>query len=246
VVSLAHLPLAARASNAAVAYVAYIGKAFWPSDLAVLYPPRAPESGSVLLAVIFLAGVTFFAWRWIGKRPYFAVGWLWYLGMLVPVIGLVQVGIQAMADRYTYMPMVGLSIVLVWTVADLVEGRRELRLAASAAAIAALAVLSVAAFRQAAYWKTSRTLFEHTLAVTQHNHIIQKQPGVILAREGNSKEAVDLYRAALSTVPDYAEANANLAHELLHSGQFAEAESHLTEALAQNPNLASAHGIWAC
>jgi tetratricopeptide (TPR) repeat protein len=242
VVSLAHLPLAARASNAAVVYAEYIGKAFWPSDLAVLYPPRAPDSGAMLLAVIFLAGVTFLAWRWIGKRPYFAVGWLWYLGMLVPVIGLVQVGIQAMADRYTYMPMVGLSIALVWTVSDLVEGRRELRLAASAAAIAALAVLSVAAFRQAAYWKTSRTLFEHTLAVTQHNHIIQNNLGVILAREGNSKEAVDLYRAALSTVPDYAEANANLAHELLHAGQFAEAESHLTVALAQNPNLASAHG----
>jgi Flp pilus assembly protein TadD len=241
-VSLNRFPLAARAANAAVAYAAYIGKAFWPADLAVLYPPRPPDSGSVLLAVLLLAGITFAAWRWVRKRPYVAVGWLWYLGMLVPVIGLVQVGIQAMADRYTYMPMVGLSIALVWTVADLVEDRRELRLAAAAAAIVALAVLGVAAFRQTEYWKTSRTLFEHTLAVTQHNHIIQNNLGVILTREGNSKEAVALYRAALSTAPDYAEAHANLAHELMKSGEFAEAETLLTQALAQNPNLASAHG----
>jgi tetratricopeptide (TPR) repeat protein len=244
VVSLTHLPLAARAANAAVAYLAYIGKAFWPSDLAVLYPPGSFDSGSAALSAIVLLAVTAVAWLWVKKRPYFAVGWLWYLGMLVPVIGLVQVGIQAMADRYTYMPMVGLSIALVWTVADLLEGRETLRLAAAAAAIVALVVLGVAAIRQAAYWKNSRTLFEHTLAVTRHNHIIQNNLGVILAREGNAKEAIALYREALSTVPDYAEAHANLAHELLHSGQFAEAEPHLMQALALRPDLASAHGDW--
>jgi len=244
VVSLTHLPLAARAGNAAVSYVAYIGKAFWPTDLAVLYPARTPDAAAAFLAAIVLLAVTAVAWRWIVKRPYFAVGWLWYVGMLVPVIGLVQVGIQAMADRYTYMPMVGLSIALVWTVADLVEDRRALRLTAAAAAIAALAVLGVAAFRQAAYWKTSRTLFEHTLAVTRNNHIIQNNLGVVVGREGNSTEAVALYRAALSTVPDYAEAHANLAHELIRQGQYAEGESHLTQALALSPNLASAHGDW--
>jgi tetratricopeptide (TPR) repeat protein len=244
VVSLTHLPLAERAANAAVAYLAYIGKVVWPSDLAVLYPPGSFDSGSAALAALVLLAVTAVAWLWIKKRPYFAVGWLWYLGMLVPVIGLVQVGIQAMADRYTYMPTVGLSIALVWTVADLLEGRETLRLAAASAAIAALVVLGVVAFRQAAYWKTSRTLFEHTLAVTRHNHIIQNNLGVVLAHEGNSKEAIALYREALSTVPDYAEAQANLAHELLHSGQFAEAEPHLMQALALRPNLASAHGDW--
>jgi len=242
VASLAHLPLAVRAGNAAVAYVAYLGKTFWPTDLAVFYPARAPDPESATLAFALLLAVTFLAWRWIKTRPYFAVGWLWYVGMLVPVIGLVQVGIQAMADRYTYMPMVGLSIALVWTVADFVEARRELRMAASAAAIVALVVLSVAAFRQTEYWKTSRELFEHTLAVTQNNYIIQNNLGVILGREGDSKEAVALYRAALSTNPDYPEAHANLAHELLKSGQFDEAGQHLTQALALRPELASAHG----
>jgi len=242
VVSLSHFPLPARAANAAVAYVAYIGKALWPTDLAVLYPGRVADSGSVLLAVVILIAATAVAVLWIRTRPYFAVGWLWYVGMLVPVIGLVQVGIQAMADRYTYLPMVGLSIALVWTVADLVDGRRELRTAAIAASIMALLVLTVASYRQTEYWKSSRDLFEHTLAVTQHNHIIENNLGVILGREGDSKRAVELYRAALSTVPDYSEANANLAHELLKSGQFGEAESHLTKALAENPNISSVHG----
>ena len=242
VASLSNLPLVTRAGNAAVAYLAYLGKTFWPSDLAVFYPARVPEPGSATLALVVLVAVTFLAWRWIETRPYFAVGWLWYLGMLVPVIGLVQVGIQAMADRYTYMPMVGLSIAIVWTVADFVEGRRELRLVSAVVAIIALLALSVATFQQTAYWKTSRTLFEHTLAVTRNNHIIQNNLGVILGREGNSKDAIALYRAALSTAPDYAEAHANLAHELLKSGQFAEAEPHLTQALALRPDVASAHG----
>jgi tetratricopeptide (TPR) repeat protein len=242
VISLTHLPLPARAANAAVAYLAYLGKTFWPSDLAVLYPGRAADPGSAMLAAAVLVAVTAMAWRWIRQRPYFAVGWLWYLGMLVPVIGLVQVGIQAMADRYAYMPTVGLSIALVWTVADFVDRRRELRLIAAAAAIAAIAVLGIAAYRQVEYWKTSRALFEHTLAVTRNNHIIQNNLGVILGREGNSKEATALYRAALATVPDYAEAHANLAHELLKAGEFVEAEPHLRQALELRPNLASAHG----
>jgi tetratricopeptide (TPR) repeat protein len=242
VVSLAHLPFTARAANAAVACVAYIAKGFWPSDLAVLYPQRTPDSGSALLAAILLLAVTALAWLWIKARPYFAVGWLWYLGMLVPVIGLVQVGVQSMADRYTYMPMAGLSIALVWTVADFVENRRGLRLAAGAAAAAAILALGIASFRQAGYWKTSRSLFEHTLAVTRHNHIIENNLGVVLGREGDSQGAIALYKEALSTVPDYAEAHANLAHELLKAGQFAGAEPHLVQALAQKPDLASAHG----
>jgi len=241
VISLARIPFTQRAANAAISYVAYIGKALWPADLAVLYPQRSADSGWAFLAVILLIAVTALAWLWIEKRPYFAVGWLWYLGMLVPVIGLVQVGVQAMADRYTYLPMVGLSITLVWTVADLVGGRRELRLVAAAAVILLIA-FTVASFRQTEYWKTSRSLFEHTLAVTKNNHIIENNMGVILGREGNSKEAMALYKQALAIVPDYAEAQANLGHELLKAGQFADAEQHLTKALALRPDLANAQG----
>jgi tetratricopeptide (TPR) repeat protein len=239
-VSLTRLPLPERIANAALACVDYMEKAFWPVDLAVLYPARPPAPVAVATAVLILVALTVVAWRWVKQRPYFAVGWLWYLGMLVPVIGLVQVGVQAMADRYTYVPMVGLSIALIWTVADFVENRAALRTAAAAVAVLALAAFTGAAYRQAAYWKNSRTLFEHTLAVTRDNYIIQNNLGVVLANEGNSAEAVALYRAALATAPDYAAALANLGHEQLKSGQLGEAYANITKALDFSPDLASA------
>src|ERR1035438_4263550 len=202
VVSLARFSLPARAGNAAIAYVSYMVKTFWPADLAVLYPARGPEFASAVTSLLILMALTGVAWRWVRQRPYFAVGWLWYVGMLVPVIGLVQVGAQSMADRYTYLPMVGLSIAIVWTVADLVENRPALRNAAAVATIVALAALAVASYRQATYWKSSRALFEHTLAVTTDNYVIQNNLGVIVAGEGNSAQAIKLYRAALATTPD--------------------------------------------
>ncbi len=237
VVSLNRFPFPARLANAAIAYVAYIGKTFWPADLGVLYPARGPELSSAVFSLVVLSGVMVTAWLWVKQRPYLAVGWLWYLGMLVPVIGLVQVGSQAMADRYTYVPMVGFSIALVWTVGDLVERRSALRIAASVVTVAALAVLSIASYRQAAYWKTSRTLFEHTLSVTSDNSVIQNNLGVVIAGEGNYGEAINLYRAALSSSPDYAEAQANLGHELLRAGKLDEAQASLAKALVLNPNM---------
>lgn len=240
VVSLTRLPLPERAANAAIAYVAYIGKTFWPADLAVLYPVHEPAPGAAVFAVFILAVITGAAWRWLRQRPYLAVGWLWYLGMLVPVIGLVQVGTQSMADRYTYVPMVGLSIAIVWTIADLIENRPALRIAASATMIPVLVVLAGAAYRQTTYWKSSRTLFEHTLAITENNRIIQNNLGVIVADEGNSAEAVTLFRAALAIAPDYPEAHSNLGHEQLKSGQVDQARASLTKALDLNPNLVRA------
>ena len=241
VVSLTRLPLPVRIANAAVACVGYMEKAVWPAGLAVLYPTRPPAPVAVAVAALILVGLTVLAWRWVTQRPWLAVGWLWYLGMLAPVIGLVQVGVQAMADRYTYVPMVGLSIALVWTVADFVENRAALRNAAAAVAVLVLAVLAAAAYRQTAYWKDSRTLFEHTLAVTRDNYIIENNLGVVAAGEGHSAEAVTLYRAALVISPDYAEALANLGHEQMKSGQFDEAQANLTRALDLSPNLAVAH-----
>jgi len=240
VISLGSLPFAARAANAAIAYVAYAGKAFWPADLAVLYPGHLPDPAAATLAILIVLAITAAAWVWIRTRPYLAAGWLWYLGMLVPVIGLVQVGIQSMADRYTYVPMVGLSIALVWTAADWLQGRPQWRTVTAAASITALVAFSVAAWRQTGYWKNSRTLFEHTLAVTAHNHIIENNLGVIVAGEGDSARALSLYRAALSTVPDYAEAHANLGHELLKSGQMETARASIEKALSIKPNLAVA------
>ena len=242
VVSLTRLPFSERAANAAIAYVAYIGKALWPSRLAVLYPTQPPDAAAAFLAVLILAAISAAAWRWIGERRYLAVGWLWYVGMLAPVIGLVQVGIQSMADRYTYVPMVGLSIALVWTAADWLEGRPALRQAAAAASVIGLLALAAVAYRQTTYWSSSRALFEHTLAVTGPNPIIENNLGVVSGREGKSAEAMALYRAALASSPDYAEAHANLGHELLKAGHIEEAGPEIRKALALSPNLAFAEG----
>jgi protein O-mannosyl-transferase len=242
VVSLNRLSVAARAANAAIAYVAYIAKSFWPVNLAVLYPARAPAPGTGVATALLLAAITAAVWLRVKQRPYLAVGWLWYLGTLVPVIGLIQVGIQAMADRYTYLPMVGISIMIVWSLAELAAGRSALRSVFFAGACAVLAIFSFIAYRQASYWNTSRTLFEHTLAVTKDNHIIQNNLGVVEAADGDPAAALALYHAALATAPDYADAHANLGHVLLRAGQFDEAQSSLQRAIALDPRLAQPHG----
>jgi tetratricopeptide (TPR) repeat protein len=242
VASFAGLPLHLRIANAAVAYVDYMKEALLPVDLAVLYPFWPPAPAAVIASVLILAALTVVAWRWVKQRPYLAVGWLWYLGMLVPVIGLVQVGSQMMADRYTYVPLVGLSIALVWTVADFVEHRAALRTAAAAVAILALAALTGAAYQQAAYWKNSRTLFEHTLAVTRGNYAIENNLGLVVASEGDHARAIELYRSALAIAPDYVEALANLGQEQLHSGQLDQAQPNLTRALDLDPNIAQTQG----
>jgi len=236
VISLARLPFSARVANAAITYVSYVGKAFWPAGLAVLYPLHRPQAESALGALVVLAAATVAALLLVNRWPYLFVGWVWYLVMLVPVIGLVQAGVQSMADRYTYLPLVGLSVALVWSTADLVGSRRLLRSVSAVLAGAALLVLGMCAYRQAGYWKSSRTLFEHTLAVTKGNYIIHNNLGVILAGEGRRDEAIGHYREALAVSPDYAEAHANLGKELLKSGNFDEAFPHLVEALRLKPD----------
>jgi tetratricopeptide (TPR) repeat protein len=238
---LTRLPFKDRLATAAIAYISYIAKSFWPTKLAVLYPYQAHPSQDVFGALVILIGVTIAAFIWARRRPYVLVGWLWYIGMLVPVIGLVQVGAQSMADRYTYLPLVGLSVAAVWLAADLIENRRLLTRAAAVAASAALVVLAVQAHLQARYWKSGEDLFVHALAVTERNHIIQNNLGVALASKGRNDEAILHYSKATVLKPDYAEAHGNLGHELMRAGRFDEAYSHLVTALEITPSLAGAH-----
>jgi tetratricopeptide (TPR) repeat protein len=239
VASLTNVSPGARVSNAAIAYVAYMWKFFWPSGLAVLYPPRTPDPGLVAGAVVLLVLLTVVAWKCAEQRPYITVGWFWYVGTLIPVIGIMQVGVQTMADRYTYLPMVGLSIAIVWPLAQLAESRAMQPVLAGAGVVSVIA-LTVVAYRQTSYWKDSQTLFRHALAVTQNNYILENNLGVITAREGNSQEAISLYRHALSVSPDYAEAEANLGHELFRAGQAEEARSHVEKALRLKPGMPTA------
>jgi tetratricopeptide (TPR) repeat protein len=242
VMALGNFPLPTRLANASIAYVTYLWRAFWPFDLAVLYPAEPPDADAALIAALALLAVTTAAFKNIGRRPYLAVGWLWYLGTLVPVIGLVQVGMQSTADRYTYLPLVGFSLALIWGIAEAVGSRPVLRQAAAALAGSALLLLAVGAHAQAAYWIDSKTLFQHTLEVTKGNYFILNNLGVTLAADGQHEDAISDYRQAISINAGYAEARANLGHELLGMGKLDDAYPMLVEALRLKPDAAVAQG----
>ena len=239
--SLTSVPFLERIENAAVTYVAYLGKAFWPVDLAVLYPLRSPPAAAVFGALLVLIAITSVAIATFRGHPYILIGWLWYLGMLVPVIGIVQVGLTAMADRFTYVPLVGFSIALVWTVAEAVKDSPALRQTAAALAGVFLVAMAVVAYRQAGYWNDSETLFRHTLEVTSNNSVIENNLGVVLARQGKYEEAKALYLRALATDPKYADAHENLGRERLRAGQVPEALKELSEALRLKPGTPETH-----
>jgi len=236
--TLTSFPLPERFANACISYTIYLWKAFWPFRLGVLYPLKPPDPGAALLAGLFLLAITAIALGTTGKHPYLAVGWLWYLGTLVPVSGVVQAGVQSHADRFTYLPLVGCSIALVWAIADVAANNPILRQGAGILAGAMLLLLAVGAHAQAAYWRDSVTLFQHTLDVTQRNYIILNSLGVRLALNGRHDEAMADYQQAISINPGYAEAHANVGHELLLAGKVEEAYGPLVEALRLKPDLA--------
>ncbi len=187
----------ARFANALVAYARYLGKAFWPSRLAVTYPhlgvmlPAWQIIGSAALLVI-LTGLVLY-WR---ERRYLAVGWFWFLGTLVPVIGLVQVGLQAMADRYAYLSLIGLFVGVTWAVSDLAQQRKISPAWLIAPSLATLATLGMATSRQVGYWRNSETLWRHTLSVTAGNYAAHDALGHALAEQGRVDDAIDQFKAA--------------------------------------------------
>ena len=237
------LPLGLRIGNALVSYVTYLGKTFWPSSLAVLYPypsdnlPLWQTTGASLILII----ITIVILLRLG-RPYLAVGWFWYLGMLIPVIGFVQVGSQAMADRYTYLPLIGAFIAAVWLLVDMVPGtlphRRKI-LAAFATTV--LAALSVASRSQLGYWENSLSLYNHTLSVTSNNSLIHYNLGCVLAEKGRSEDAILQFQESLRIDPGYAKAHNNLGMEMERLGRTNSAVAHFMEALKLRPDYVLAH-----
>ena len=197
------LPLGDRIANALLSYAKYVGKLVWPFDLAPIYPLTLPSTGAAALAFVSLTAITFAAWSLRKRAPYLIAGWLWFVGTLVPVIGIVQIGAASMADRYSYFPSIGLFIAIVWAVADLLPAR----IAAIAGAIAVL-FLAALAFVQTSYWKNSDVLFTHTLAVTGPNPIAE----YVLAQSVQADEpdrailhfqrAIALTEASLRATPD--------------------------------------------
>ena len=197
------LPLGDRIANALVAYAQYIGKLIWPFDLAPIYPLTLANTGAAALALVLLIAITFTAWSLRKRAPYVIAGWLWFVGTLVPVIGIVQIGAASMADRYTYFPSIGLFIAIVWGVEDLLSPR----VAMIAGAIVVL-FFAVLAFVQTSYWKNTDVLFTHTLAVTGANPIAE----YVLAQSVQADEpdrailhfqrAIALTEASLQATPD--------------------------------------------
>ena len=241
VASIEALPLKARAVNAIVSYTSYIGKMIWPLHLAVLYPLREWNLGQVLISGLLLLLMSTLAVRTWHRHPYFFAGWLWYIGTLVPVIGLVQVGAQSMADRYTYIPLIGLFIIIAWGIADISVKWRRQRIVLSIFSGVMSLFFMIYAWFQVGYWKNGITLFTHAIKVTHNNSIAYCELGHALDRHGKHDEAIRQYLKSLQINPYYTEAHYELSVTLEEQGNSTAATRHYLEALRINPNHVKAH-----
>jgi tetratricopeptide (TPR) repeat protein len=236
------LSVSARVANALVSYVRYIGKTFWPKNLSVLYPhPGHWPAWQVVVSACLLLDVFVAVVLVARKRPYLAVGWLWFCGTLVPVIGLVQVGVQSMADRYTYVPLIGLFIMLAWGIDELIPMRpwRGRGLAIGAALL--LASCAFLTERQIRFWRDSEALFRHAVRVTRDNYLAYNNLGFYLSGQGQSAEAMENYRLSLKINPAYEDALNNLGYALAGQKKYSEAIPLYEAALRIRPNHAEVH-----
>jgi tetratricopeptide (TPR) repeat protein len=238
--NVSSLPL--RLENSIVAATAYLIQTVWPERMAVFYPmPAEIPVWQWASAACFLAAASAFAVREIKRRPWLAVGWFWYLVTLVPVIGIVQVGAQSRADRYTYIPMVGIAIIAAWGAGELLG--RAPRVLAAALGTAAIVAFCVVTIHQLAYWQNSTTLFEHAIAVTRNNYVAYNNLGLALRAQGRLDEALSNYRraAAIEHQLDRGPAWVNLSEALLARGSVKEAAEAGREAAKVAPGSALAH-----
>lgn len=235
-------PLAARLANVPVAYVRYLGLTLLPADLAILYPmPRGWPAWQVAGALALLAGLSWLAARRLSREPWLAVGWFWFLGTLVPVIGLVQVGNQSIADRYTYVPLAGIFVAVAWSLDALRTSRPAWSRGFVGLAVIALSLCAFGTHRQLPHWRDGIAIFEQAVRATKDNYIALTNLGNNLARAGRQAEAIGLYEQSLRIRPDSAETHYNLAASLADTGQAQFAERHYREALRCQPGHAKSH-----
>ena len=240
--SLTALPLSTRVANATTAYAAYLGKTFWPADLAIPYPLRGHwEIAGVIASALILGAITVLVLLGHRRAQYLPVGWFWYLGTLVPVIGLVQVGGQAMADRYTYVPLIGLFMALVWAAAAWSAHWRVSQVAVATTSVAVVLACLVSTSGQLQYWQNSVVLFQNAIRVTGDNLGAHNNLGVALSDLGRSEEAMAHYFEALRIKPNYVKAHYNLSLEYVSRGQISQAITQLYETLWLSPTEPSVH-----
>ena len=251
VVTMKDTSLSTRLANAAIAYVAYLIKAFWPTKLVVFYPfvSHLPAM-KVALAVMCLLGATALSLIAARRAPYVLMGWLWFIGTLVPVIGLVQVGSQARADRYTYVSLIGVFVIVTWGAAQLTARWRRQRLALPVLAVAILTACFVCTQLQVGYWRSNLTLFSHTLQLTENNPVAEQVFGFALALSGKEREAVQHFDAALRSWPTYQPALLDRGIALMLGGQVDDAVADFREAIRLQPGYEKAYyqlaGALAC
>ena len=248
-ITVEEVSLSQRAANTLVAIARYLENFVWPHDLALLYPhPYLPTQGGVPLAGVTIAaaaalslGITLAVLR-ARRQPYLAVGWLWFLGMLVPMIGILHVGRQALADRYSYLPMIGLDVAVVWGFAEVLARVRApvLRRLLLATAAGGLVAFGIAAFIQTQTWRDSETLFRHTLAVSPRASVMRLNLGNWLRTHRRLDEAEQQYRAGLEVDPDNPRLHFNLGRTLHAQGRTAEAIAEYQATAALDPKDALA------
>jgi lipoprotein NlpI len=231
-----------RIGNAFISYIAYIGKMIWPSNLAVFYPyQELLVPWQVLGSILLLIAITLVVVRMVKRAPYLAIGWLWYAGTLVPVIGIVQAGPQAMADRYTYITLIGLFIMVAWGVPDLLKKwnyRKKILLASSALSILCLSIIT---WTQVGYWQNSITLFDHTIKVTNYNWLAYSGMGIEYNRLGKYRQAIEDFSRAIEINPGYAKIYYNRGVSYKKLGTYKQAIEDYGRAIEINPGYADAY-----
>jgi protein O-mannosyl-transferase len=239
--AISKLPWDTRLENALVSYVRYFGKTFWPSRLAVFYPyPAAWPMWEVVTCGLVLLAVSGLVLRTGRNQPWLFVGWFWFLGVLVPFSGLVQAGAQAMADRFMYVPVVGIIVAMIWGLHGLAKGGRYQQMGWSVAGSAAIALCLVLTRQQLGHWKNSEALFRHALEVTEHNYLAHNNLGVALFNQGQTDEAIRQYQEAIRLLPSCADAHYNLGNAYGRKGQTDEALAQFQEAVRLKPDYALA------
>jgi protein O-mannosyl-transferase len=234
--SLEAFPFRSRLANALIVYVRYLSQGLWPAELAVPYPySRHLPFVAAVFAVLLLVGLSSWFLLRAKRQPFLIVGWLWYLGTLVPTIGLVQVGSQSMADRYTYIPSIGLFLLIVWGLDALVDSWQHKPFLLSAAGTLALAGCLACTWNQLKYWQDSERLFRHAIAATTANYTAYDGLGNTLEASGKHEEALACYAEAVRLKPDYPEAHINFGKALLGQGRPGEALVHLRKAVGLTP-----------
>lgn len=231
-----------RLANVPISYVRYMAKMILPEDMVILYPmPDHWEVWMIVGSSILLVLISGMVLAWMRRAPWLVFGWLWFLGTLVPTIGIIPVGWQSIADRYTYVPLVGLFLMVTWTVCDLVPAGPQRKPALAAGAFLVLLGLSAGTWLQTRHWQNSETLFRHAVAVSTNNAIAQYNLGLTLHLQGNLVEAAEHYQASIRIHPGQGKAHNNLGFIFHQLGQYDQATNYLWQALRENPRNAQSY-----